>query len=407
MTQRTLLTLCTTATLATGLLAATGCSASKARPSAARPLTSSGTAQPSPQAIAQAAVSSGDAGNTAAPADNAPPTGVEHREPIDALITHIAGEPMFASQILIENEGSLRSMASQTTPAEFRQRAFASLEGSVMQYVLNNLAVAEAQSTLTEREEQYIAGLMNYRKQELIRQYGEGSLIVAEARIQEVHGMSLNEFMRINVRERRLVDMYLQKTLDPLVNVTRRDIERYYKEHPELFNPDPKFIVRRIRVGTEAEATEIKEQLDAGKPFEEVASNEINQTSPDQGGLWSDGDPINPGVFRFTGLNDAYAGLDDNEWAGPLEETLANDRKRYWFVYVDDKIGGVSRPLVEAQDAIHNTLVDEQKRLYQARINQRLFRRASITNSDLRNYTAQIVEIAVARYGPELNGPTQ
>jgi len=313
---------------------------------------------------------------------------------------------MYASQILVENEGSLRSMASQTTPTEFRQRAFSSLESSVMQHVLNNLAVAEAESTLTEREEQYIVGFMSYRKQELIRQYGEGSLIVAEARIQEAHGMSLNEFIRINVRERRLVDLYLQKTLDPLVNVTRRDIERYYKDHPELFNPDPKFVLRRIRTHTLEEAQKVLEQLENGRPFQEVAMNPENQTNREEGGLWSDGDPMTMNMFRFDKLNKAYMALDDNQWKGPIEETLANDQKRYWFIYVEDKIGGVSRPLVEAQGAIHSTLVDEQKRLYQARINQRLFKRASITNNDIRNYTAQIVEIAVARYGPELNTAT-
>src|SRR5690606_8245681 len=147
--------------------------------------------------------------------------------------------------------------------------------------------LSEAERDLTEAERSGLRVMISRKREDLMRQWGQGSLALTEARLRDQTGKTLDQTLEA-VRQQQLVRRYLIQKLLPLINVTRRDVEQYYRENSDTYQPPRKRTVRLIRVGRPADAEAIAAALNAGQAFKDVASSPPNAYRPEEGGLWPD-----------------------------------------------------------------------------------------------------------------------
>ncbi len=340
--------------------------------------------------------------NLAEPEVGADPVASGARVPVDALVGQVAGQPVYASAILDDIDGTLRQIARQAAPQRdgqrlFEREAMPNIAGRLYNTVNQILIVNEAESRLTDRERNYLASIIPLQRGELIRRYGGGAQSVAEEAILRESGFTLEENLE-QFRDEQLVRRYLVQQVRPLIDVSRRDLERYYNDHPELFSPDPRWVLRRICVEDEALAGTVRSRLEGGEDFVAIAAEDLNvDLSPE--GLWSGGEAVGPEVFNFAPLNEAYASLEAGAWSGPIMQERENRATRYWFIRVEEIVGGESRSLDEAQREIFQVLFEDQRVALERRYQARLFSEGSYTS--LSDMAEDIMDVAIARYLPE------
>ncbi|MEM1107730.1 MAG: peptidylprolyl isomerase [Planctomycetota bacterium] len=318
---------------------------------------------------------------SAGPESNAEPV-----TPVEAMVGQIAGRPIFAHHVLEDLNEQLASLGRRLPPTAFRQQAGTLIREQVGALIQNALVEDEAERNLGERERLWLEGVVASQRESFLRLYGQGSLALAERRIVEVTGQTLQQNLR-DIRTRALLSTYFDRNLRPLINVTRRDIERFYRDNDATFNPPTKREIQLIYVSDESAASELVQRLDAGEPFAELAASEAN-------GYAGKATPIalesNDTMFG-PNVDPAVMGLAQGEWAGPLP-----NRGQQWFVFVEKLEQPEQRSLFDAQVDIERALRAQQERELQIELGERLRRDASFTDEG--RMTRAVLDIAVARY---------
>jgi len=331
------------------------------------------------------------ANNPAAPAPAAAPAS---RYTLDGLVGQVNGKPVYARAILDPLHQQLTQLARQYAGQTFREQVIGTpgqpgaLTLRVNEVVQNALILGEAERDLDEQEQHGLAMRLEEHRAELLRRYGRGSVAVAEQTLRDERDMTLAEALE-DYRARIVVQRYLHQKLIPQINVTRRDIERYYHNHPEIYNPPTKRVVRLIKVVSAADAQAIADALaSAGADFAELATGEFNVFKATGGKMQITGD----GALAVPALNDALGTLDAGQHAGPFD---AGDGS-FWFVGVESIDRPESRPLKDVQLAIEETLRKQQFDLLRSRFMQRLYDTGSYTPRE--EMIARLYAIVDARY---------
>lgn len=319
---------------------------------------------------------------------------VIERYRVAGMVGQVNGRAVYAHDVLEPVHETLAALgrrveASELTRREFRQRAGELIAGRVREMVNDALLLSEAERDLTEQERQYVRYFMQQRREELVRRHGRGSTAVADRTLREQTGKGLDQTLE-DIRQREIVRRYMRLRLQPRINVTRRDIERYYRDHYDEYNPPATRTLRLVRaVDAEAAAT-IESRLEEGDSFESVASDEaLNTFQPNNGGLMADA----PGddVFGFDELNEALAELDEGEHAGPIDAGGAQ-----WFLKVEQIKGGEGQSLKEVQREIEQTLRLQQFRRLSAQHERELYERGSYDS--MQQMSEALLEIAMNLY---------
>ena len=230
--------------------------------------------------------------------------------PLDAMIRQVNGRAVYASTVLGNIDEQLRALGRDLPPRQFAQRARELIKGQLEQHVMDSLLLGEAMRDLSPGEQTGLQIMVQREREKLLRERGRGSLAVAEAAIREATGKSLEQTLE-EFRQRVVLQRYLRQKLLPRINVTRRDIERYYTEHPEQFTPTATRDLRLIRVTTEADAFFVKQQLDDDRPFEELAGSEMNTFKRSAGGEMAAAQGNEP--FGDAPLNEAVASFVERQ----------------------------------------------------------------------------------------------
>ena len=314
---------------------------------------------------------------------------------IGGMLGQVNGRAIYADQVLRPLEPMLRAHAESDPPGEFRKVVRASVRLRLRELVENALLLGEAERDLTASERLGLAELTRREREELIRRYGSNSLAVAEAEILRREGRTLDDAVR-QWREGKTVGTYVGRKIRPRINVTRADIERYYREHPGEFNPPPTRVVRLIVATSPEDRDAAATALAEGQGFEEVASSTLNSYNRDAAGLWNAGEPS---VVTFNPPVDAaIAEVDAGEWAGPVED----EEGRWWFVRVEQLERGESVSLRDAHVAIERKLSADQFRAMEGRFRARLLQEGSFTSLEAMERGA--IEVALARFAPGAEG---
>lgn len=314
------------------------------------------------------------------------PVSTNSAAPVEAMVGQIAGQPIYAHHVLEGMNEQLATLGRRLPAAEFRQQALALIYERVRGLVQDALIQDEANRNLSAQQRAGLEFYLDSQREELLRKFGRGSQALAERRILEETGKTLAQNLR-DIRTQVVISAYLDRTLKPLVNVTRRDIERYYRDNYETFNPATQREVQLIYADTDEDASYFLQRLHGGDPFDQLGLDERN-TYPGRA------DPINiesDDAMFGPAVDPAVQSLEEGQWVGPIE-----NRGKQWFVYLRKLDKPEGRSLFDAQVDIERALRTRQERELQIELGEKLRRGASFT--DERRMTEAVLEIAAARY---------
>ena len=308
---------------------------------------------------------------------------------IDGMVGHVNGQPIYATEAFEPIQEQLAELGRSQPASEFRARAAQLIQGRLQQLIVDSLILGEAERDLSEQEQTGLLALLAQRREEFIRFWGKGSVALAEENIVRETGRSLDETIT-DTRERLLVQRYLRQRLWPKINVTRKNIERYYADHIDEYNPPPVRVIRLIRTKDPADARSIDDMLRIGAPFEEVASTKANRYRPAEGGLVSE-NAVGDSVFGNEDLNAALAKIGPGEHSRRIK--VGNG---YCWVYYESRQSEPARSLVEAQLEIEDLL---RRREFQ-RLTQEYRRELIETGSytSIEDMGTSLLDIAMTRY---------
>lgn len=306
---------------------------------------------------------------------------------LDAMVGQVNGKAIYADTVLEPIAEQLGALGRQLPPAEFRQRARQLIASTIDQIVQDSLILGEADRDLSDKEREGLKQMVQRKREEILRQHGQGSLSLTEYTLQRDTGKSLDQTLN-DYRQQVVVSRYLRERLFPRINVTRRDVERYYREHEAEFATKDARVLRLIRVQSDSEAEQIREKLQS-EPFPVVATDKLNLYKPTQGGVMEE--VSGPAAFDSPELNEAVAKLRQGEWAGPIAF-----RNGQVFVYLEKLTQQPGKTLEQAQVEIDKLLREQQYRELSSDERSRMMKEGSFTPVD--QMTDALVQIAVSRY---------
>lgn len=332
--------------------------------------------------------------DTAAQPTQEPAPAGERALAVDAMIGHVNGDAIYAQVILDPIDAELAAFGRRYDGDEFLQRAAPVIAGRLKEVLIDKLILAEAGGGLTERERMGVAGLVQQRREELLRYYGQGSLARARAEFFKAEEIELDEALA-QYREELIVRRYLQQELMPQVNVQQRDVERLYHDLVErgVYSSEDRRTVRLMMTRDADAAGQIASRLASGEGFDEVAADDtLNQYNPAAGGQFNSGEPIEGDqVFGIAAVNDAILALDAGDHAGPIVEG-----DRHFFVWVESFEPGTRVELRDVQVELERTLQLEQWDALFRKFREDLWDAGGYT--DPVQMTEKLLDIAIARY---------
>jgi parvulin-like peptidyl-prolyl isomerase len=321
---------------------------------------------------------------------------------MDAMVGQVNGNPIYASTVL-DKLKELETLGRNQPRLMFQQRAKILIESTLKQIIYDALILGVAERDLSDTERRGLEEVVKDHRARLIRQYGQGSLFLADEMAIAKEGKSIEQLMQ-DFRSIVLVNRYFKQKLLVKVHVTRKDIERYYLDHYDMFNQPASKRLRFIRTTFE-NLVKFEKALKSGKPFKDVASDSSNLSRPSVGGLFPD---LVMGNEFAEALNQAIATLKQGKYAGPIRV-----QNNYWWVYCEEEIPGLSRPLREVQLEIEEQIRRERTRVLSEKYQTQLFQDGSYgkeagynrdrrtvesNNRALDEMVESLLAVAMARY---------
>jgi hypothetical protein len=317
---------------------------------------------------------------------------------MDAMVGQVNGRAIYANAVFEPIEAQLAALGRTLPPSIFKQRATDLIVGQLQTIVTNALILGEAERDLSRQEQYGLVSMLKARREELLRRMGEGSAVKADEYSLRTTGKSIDQQVD-EYRQQVLVGRYIGNRVRPRINVTRKDIERYYDTHHARYNPAAQRTLRVIMTNDPANADHIDKMLASGKTFEEVARQPMNLHRSSNGGMWPskvEGDKL----FSAQKLNDAMVALK----AGEHTQRIEADR-RFWWIKLETFEQPKGRSLEEVQLEIRQILEDQQRDALGMEFRRKLLTEGSYNPID--QMTGKLVDIAMSRYSQPIPVQTQ
>jgi hypothetical protein len=338
-------------------------------------------------------------------ADDAAPTPPTLREnvnddmissyPIDALVGHINGRPLFASEFFDPMDARMRVEAARMSQRQWLQFAQQQIQRALRDRIRDELLLAELEASLSPQEKVGLLAFVTQLRENILSE-NSGSAPLANRRLLEEEGVTLDEKVLLE-RNRELIRMQLRRAIAGKTIVAWRDVRQAYERDIDRYNPPPVAHLRVIwtQPGDEVTAVEIAERLESGEPFAEIAANpDLNSYQVADAGativpLDADGWEATQ-FFRPVELNNAALSLEVSEVVGPID--WAN--RKVWMTLELIEDNTVS--LYDAQLEIYQDLLAERFTEAQGQYFTTLISRGSL--SDIAEMERRLFELAAERY---------
>ena len=155
-----------------------------------------------------------------------------------------------------------------------------------------------------------------------------------------------------DVKEDLAVQVKLEKLMKLKINVTDNEIQEYFTANKELYDVEEQVKASHILVDTEEKAQEIRQKLEAGGDFAELAkTNSQDTTNKDQGG---DLGTISRGQM-VEEFEEAAFSLPVGEISQPVKTEYG-----YHIIKVTEKIPAREGTLAENKEGIRDTLFNQK-----------------------------------------------
>lgn len=306
---------------------------------------------------------------------------------MDAMVGQVNGQAIYASTLFEPIHEQLLALGRSRTRLQFRTQARQLISARLDQIVTDALILGEAERDLSDQEQQALQGMLKEERAKLVRRYG-GTPTLANEELRRIEGKSVDQKIT-ETRQMLIVKRYLSQKLYPKINVTRRDIERYYRDHDAEFNPPPGRLLRVIRVSEPSQAQRIDEALAQGKPFAQLAAEPMNQYKRDSGGLMEK--VVGDEIFDPKPLNQAVLALKVGEHTPRIK---INDN--FWWVSLEAFDSGRTRPLRDVQIEIEDRLKRQRFNFLSTQYRSKLFNQGSYNPVD--EMGEGLLQVALSRY---------
>ena len=321
---------------------------------------------------------------------------------VDEKVGDINGHPIYISRFFAPLDARLRAEAVRRPRNEWVLFAAGLIKQELRRQIQDELLKNEALASLSGQQRVGLRAFVEQWRGTLASQsYGSASR--AERKLRESDSaMTVDEWLA-QQENRALIEHLLDTKISTEVHVTPRDVREYYERHYEEFNPPPvaHFRLIMVRADAQEDVMQIKDKLDAGEPFEKVASLPINRHRPDKGGLADDrvikGEFGKSSFFGPRELNKAAQQLEPGRWAGPIRFGPEGRQSVAWLM-LDEIHQPEQRSLFDVQSAIEQQLIaqfteDESNRYF-----RKLLKKGSFTDPMLMGN--RLLQVAIERYLP-------
>ena len=309
---------------------------------------------------------------------------------LDAMVGQVNGHPIYTNTVFDPIEQQMVRLGQDLPRLEFRQQVEALVISQLRRIVTERLLLGEAERDLSEQEQQALRNVLKELREQTIRQFGQGVSGLADQRLRREANQTLDEKME-ETRQGLLIERFIARKLYPKIHVSRRDVDRYYRTHKDLYHTPPGRLLRMIAVTNSREADLIDQQLAEAVPFAKVATGKINRYKPDQGGLF-DEKPV-PGnqIFANEQLNQALVNLEPGEHSPRIEIG-----RQYRWVFLEAKTEAQGKSLRDVQLTIHRELRRQQRQELTREYERQLFARGSF--DPIEDMAATLIDVAMSRY---------
>ena len=327
--------------------------------------------------------------------------GGDEGQPVDCLVGHVAGRPMYAHDILDPMRDELSAVAAQSGLAQFRKEAQQRVQQRLEGEILNRLLIEEAALQ---------------RNPEKSAQFNDQVQMVAEL-LSRNSGMSDADFRRKVLDENGVTPAELAKDL--LVqeevrkyqltqaaaagDVTWKDIERLYARQLESFDQGS-FTLARFELESESGIEPLREALSSWNPGDNPSVLEslgAKYASPRSGGLWLSYDFEDGGLSEVTfGVPELQSAVRALSMDSPVTPVVSVNG-RPWLVVLRTFERANPSDLwdPDVQERLRSALqAEQQRRALTAN------RRALINNGDLspspNEMLRRLLEVVYNRHAP-------
>jgi peptidyl-prolyl cis-trans isomerase C len=217
---------------------------------------------------------------------------------------------------------------------------------------------------ITER--QSLEGKLRLLKEKDRRDFLENYLITREVLYQEASKKGYDKNTQImgkieDIKRAMVIEAFLEDTLNKRGDVSDNEIQRYYKEHKDLFTEPEEIKIRQIIVESEPILQGVLTKLSRGESFEKMASTyNVGKYREDGGNFGSiKRGQLSPVLVQF---EEAAFSLRNK---GEISEVVKTPFG-YHIIRLDDKRGTALKPLGLVKERIRLVLQSEKKQAARA-----------------------------------------
>jgi len=323
---------------------------------------------------------------------DAPPESVPAAVSHAGLVGQVNGRPIYVADFFAPIEDQLRIWGGGMTRLEFATRAFPYIQEQLAGLITRELVYSEAEASLTENERVGLRYFLQQLESDVTRNRGR---VGQEQYLREERGLGVDEVIELE-RRKQLITYKIQSEIRKRVIISWRDVERYYRDHHEEFNPPASIQLRilTVKAGDAAIRREIEQSLSEGYLFSALAE-QYSTMLAGRGGLL-DPTPLTRGlaetaITRWPEVDELARTLKEGEDGGPV--TVGD--LSIW-TYVENLDDGQGRTLYDVQHEIENRLFEERIAAEEKRYLAELFARGNM--DDFTNMAYLLLDIAIQRW---------
>lgn len=318
---------------------------------------------------------------------------------IDRSVGQINGRPIYASDFLADMDDRLRRNAERMKRPEWVKETFTLVGQKLRDQVRDELLLSEFSTNLKPEQKIGVAAFLD-KVQEDLRSGNLGSETLANKRLLEEEGKTIQQKAR-DIGDKAFIQDWLRRTVYNRVQVTEREVRRYYENNPAEFREPGKAVFRIIQSARSdaGKLARIESGLAGGESFDTVAEIESEWRRNAKEGRFTLEvrleKPLSEAeVFGPANLNAAARALS----VGGRTDRIDAGASAWWLMLVS-VTEARQVPLYDVQLAIERKIRNERYREEETRYFSGLLKRSSATN--LEEMALKITEFADQRYWGE------
>lgn len=320
---------------------------------------------------------------------------------VDEMVGQINGRPVYAAQFLQSLDDILRAEAIEKDRDQWIQTAGQLIQNQLLERIRDELLIAEFNADLTYEERIGLFSFIEQIQQGIVDR-DLGSAARADERLRTQENVSLRGKAEAQFN-REIVFEQLRREVTRKVQVSWRDIRRYYEQNIEIFQPPSSARLRVLRVDP-AERGVVERLLEQANDRAELISERTTFRRTDGGVIELELGPDGLAGAEFFGppeLNEPATQLEPGMISEPVEFAGA-----VWWLWLEEVVQPEAISLYDAQNRIEQAIRSEREQQERSRYFQRLFGSSTMTEQQLGEMRDRLIDFAIDRYlGPaEVSG---